>query len=119
MSKRAKHLSVVPSRPRDTRPVVGLALVGVAVIMAITFTVLNGTMADIAVTERRTNSGDEFRPAGSSSLPTIGNASRIDRDCSDFASWRQAQRFFERNGRHDPHRLDRDGDGIACEFLRW
>jgi hypothetical protein len=41
-----------------------------------------------------------------------------DRDCSDFRTQRQAQRFFEaHNPRRDPHRLDADHDGIACEDL--
>lgn len=41
-----------------------------------------------------------------------------DRDCSDFATQRQAQRFFKNhNPRRDPHRLDGDNDGIACEAL--
>lgn len=43
-----------------------------------------------------------------------------DKDCDDFATWEEAQRFFEENGgpARDPHRLDRDGDGIACEELQ-
>lgn len=43
-----------------------------------------------------------------------------DRDCSDFRSWRAAQKFYKRHGgpRRDPHRLDADRDGIACESLR-
>lgn len=41
-----------------------------------------------------------------------------DMDCSDFGSWQEAQEFFERSGPGDPHRLDRDNDGIACETLR-
>ena len=40
-----------------------------------------------------------------------------DKDCSDFATHAQAQAFFEAAGPGDPHRLDRDGDGIACETL--
>jgi hypothetical protein len=41
-----------------------------------------------------------------------------DRDCSDFRTHAQAQRFFERhNPSRDPHRLDGDNDGIACESL--
>jgi endonuclease YncB( thermonuclease family) len=42
-----------------------------------------------------------------------------DRDCADFSTQRQAQRFFERHGgpRRDPHNLDGDGDGRACEDL--
>ncbi|MEZ5074167.1 MAG: thermonuclease family protein [Solirubrobacterales bacterium] len=41
-----------------------------------------------------------------------------DRDCSDFTSQAQAQRFFASHhpGR-DPHGLDGDGDGRACEEL--
>lgn len=40
-----------------------------------------------------------------------------DRNCSDFTSQRAAQRFFERHQPGDPHRLDGDGDGRACELL--
>ena len=42
-----------------------------------------------------------------------------DRNCSDFDSWAEAQAFFEAEGgpESDPHRLDHDGDGIACESL--
>jgi excalibur calcium-binding domain-containing protein len=40
-----------------------------------------------------------------------------DKDCSDFSTHAQAQAFFEAAGSGDPHRLDRDGDGIACEDL--
>ena len=38
-----------------------------------------------------------------------------DRDCSDFATQAEAQAFFIAAGPGDPHRLDRDNDGIACE----
>lgn len=40
-----------------------------------------------------------------------------DYDCGDFASQDEAQEFFEENGgpESDPHNLDRDGDGYACE----
>ena len=41
-----------------------------------------------------------------------------DRDCSDFSSHAQAQRFFKKhNPNRDPHGLDGDNDGIACEAL--
>jgi len=45
-----------------------------------------------------------------------GAAAR-DRDCADFASQRAAQIFYIKHGgpRYDPHRLDGDDDGIACE----
>ena len=41
-----------------------------------------------------------------------------DMNCSDFSSWQEAQDFYERAGPGDPHGLDRDNDGIACEGLR-
>lgn len=41
-----------------------------------------------------------------------------DGDCGDFRSWSAAQRFYEAEGPGDPHRLDGDGDGVACESLR-
>lgn len=40
------------------------------------------------------------------------------KDCSDFDTQRQAQTFFMNNSPStDPHRLDSDGDGRACETL--
>lgn len=44
-------------------------------------------------------------------------ASAADKDCSDFATQRAAQIFFLKHGgpQRDPHRLDAEGDGIACE----
>lgn len=40
-----------------------------------------------------------------------------DRDCSDFANQAAAQGFYEANGgpSSDPHQLDADDDGVACE----
>jgi micrococcal nuclease len=40
-----------------------------------------------------------------------------DCNCSDFSSWAEAQRVLKAFP-GDPFRLDRDGDGIACESLR-
>ncbi len=44
-------------------------------------------------------------------------ASASDKDCADFPSQRAAQFFFLKHGgpRNDPHRLDGDNDGVACE----
>ncbi|MGG7566385.1 excalibur calcium-binding domain-containing protein [Rhodovulum sp. DZ06] len=41
------------------------------------------------------------------------------RNCSDFRTHAQAQRFYTAEGgpARDPHRLDRDRDGLACEGL--
>lgn len=40
-----------------------------------------------------------------------------DRDCGDFSTQAAAQQFFLNAGgpKSDPHRLDADGDGVACE----
>jgi competence protein ComEC len=40
-----------------------------------------------------------------------------DRDCGDFSTQAEAQAFYEAAGgpESDPHRLDSEGDGIACE----
>lgn len=48
-------------------------------------------------------------------------ATAADKDCSDFSTWRAAQKFYKRHGgpQRDPHRLDADRDGIACESLRY
>ena len=48
-------------------------------------------------------------------VPGVGFAQ--DFDCKDFATQRAAQKVFEEAGPGDPHRLDRDHDGIACETL--
>ena len=40
-----------------------------------------------------------------------------DKDCGDFASQAEAQAFYEATGgpASDPHRLDGNDDGVACE----
>ena len=43
-----------------------------------------------------------------------GGGSSEDLDCADFTSRAAAQREYERD-RSDPHRLDADDDGEACE----
>lgn len=42
-----------------------------------------------------------------------------DQNCSDFASQEEAQTFYESAGGpdNDPHQLDFDSDGVACEEL--
>ena len=77
--------------------------------------------------ERGIWSGEFVRPEDwrrgqrtSQSRATPGQISRNmpDRDCGDFRTWREAQNFFEAAGPNDPHRLDGDRDGVACEALR-
>ncbi len=50
-------------------------------------------------------------------LPAAPAMAAGDRDCGDFASQKAAQIFYLEAGgpRMDPHRLDADRDGIACE----
>lgn len=43
----------------------------------------------------------------------------FDRDCKDFRTQREAQAYFLSEGVGDPHRLDADHDGRACETLHW
>jgi micrococcal nuclease len=56
-------------------------------------------------------------PTVSDALPYDPNGP--DRDCGDFATHAEAQAFFEAAGGpgSDPHRLDGDHDGVACETL--
>jgi endonuclease YncB( thermonuclease family) len=46
---------------------------------------------------------------------TAAPAAAQDRDCSDFDSQAEAQDFYENAGPGDPHRLDADDDGRACD----
>jgi hypothetical protein len=57
--------------------------------------------------------------ASSRPAPVPVRSAGGDRDCSDFGSHEEAQRFFLANGgpSSDPHKLDRDHDGLACESI--
>jgi len=59
--------------------------------------------------------GKQGRSGGSAPRTYGGGAAMGDKDCKDFATQAEAQRFFLQAGPGDPHRLDRDRDGIACE----
>jgi micrococcal nuclease len=48
--------------------------------------------------------------------PSTGSGSDSDLDCASFATHEQAQRVYEQD-LSDPHYLDGDGDGVACEDL--
>ena len=58
-----------------------------------------------------------FALAAVTAVPATPIAYAADRDCSDFSNQAAAQQFFLNNGgpSQDPHRLDDDGDGLACE----
>jgi endonuclease YncB( thermonuclease family) len=56
--------------------------------------------------------------AGSPARPAGATAAVVDKDCDDFSSQKEAQEFFESHDpAEDPHGLDADGDGEACETL--
>lgn len=61
----------------------------------------------------RKTSGTVGRSVYGRTEPASGN-----KNCSDFSSPAEAQRFFLAAGGpvRDPHGLDRDGDGNACEW---
>ncbi len=64
--------------------------------------------------------GDQSESKSSASpAPTPIPKPEDTHNCSDFDSWQEAQAFFESEGgpASDPHRLDRDGDGVACQSL--
>jgi hypothetical protein len=46
-----------------------------------------------------------------------GSSPSGDRDRGDIATQSEAQAFHEQAGHGDPHRLDGEGDGRACESL--
>lgn len=59
----------------------------------------------------------QYERVGDSDYSSERSHSTGDRDCSDFNTQRAAQNFFESEGSGDPHGLDRDSDGRACETL--
>ena len=48
---------------------------------------------------------------------TTARPQTADRNCSDFRTQPEAQAFFASAGAGDPHGLDSDNDGVACETL--
>lgn len=78
---------------------------------------------DVKVVGRLQAAEREAREAGRGLWGTAcAAASRVtdDRDCKDFTTQEEAQRFFLEAGGPitDLHRLDTDGDGVVCESLR-
>ncbi|PCI89451.1 calcium-binding protein [Candidatus Kaiserbacteria bacterium] len=60
------------------------------------------------------------RVAKSSARTTARASARsvyVDKNCSDFETQKEAQKFYEQEGgpTQDAHDLDRDKNGIACE----
>jgi len=49
------------------------------------------------------------------SLAMTGTAQAADKNCGDFSSQAQAQAELDRTTPSDPHGLDGDADGVACQ----
>lgn len=58
-------------------------------------------------------------PKPATTSGTTGSYTGGDKDCPDFKTQSEAQAFFISQGgpSKDPHRLDQDKDGVACETL--
>jgi micrococcal nuclease len=61
-------------------------------------------------------SGSEPESPAASQSASPGSGVDSDLDCGSFATHQEAQRAFEQD-LSDPHYLDGDGDGVACEEL--
>ncbi len=62
------------------------------------------------------NTGGDNTGGDNTGGDNTGNEGQDDLNCSDFATHEQAQAEYERDT-SDPHNLDGDNDGIACEEL--
>ena len=73
-----------------------------------------------AVLPSSTPESSATSPAPESGGPLRYDPDGPDRDCGDFDTWDEAQAFYIAAGGPDSdrHRLDRDGDGVACASLR-
>ena len=72
-----------------------------------------GTPPTVEPTATQAAASQPTQPQGQPAPDTSGP----DRDCADFSTQAEAQAFFNATGPGDPHKLDSDGDGVACESL--
>ena len=65
------------------------------------------------------DTGDQTNPSDPAPVAPSTSDDFEDRNCSDFATWQEANTFFVAEGgpHEDPHRLDRNADGIPCQSL--
>ena len=65
------------------------------------------------------DTGDQTNPSDPAPVAPSTSDDFEDRNCPDFATWQEANTFFQAEGgpHEDPHRLDRNADGIPCESL--
>ena len=93
------------ARSRSTvKLLTGLAMVGLAVYLV-------GIPDALAPLSPAQTNSHEFKFA-----PAVFS---VDRDCNYFRTQAEAQAFFQQAGAGDPHHLDDDGDGIACDLNPW
>lgn len=107
--KKDRHLFIV---------IIGIVVLVVIVLPILEFTISlvwrgfdRGVSLDSSEEESTGYLGN-FNPVGSESV----YESR-DYNCKDFKTHAEAQKFFEAAGPGDRHKLDRDGNGLACEGL--
>jgi hypothetical protein len=98
-----------PSSPIETAP-----------LPTVTATILAASATVPPHPTGATTTGEATREATGTTTASAGyDPHGPDRDCADFATQAEAQAFFEAAGgpERDPHRLDGDNDGVACEDL--
>ncbi|KGP71602.1 thermonuclease family protein [Pontibacillus yanchengensis] len=81
---------------------------------------INGYVTEEGFREEVVDKQPQYNAEENSNIDNLPyNPNGKDRDCSDFSKQEVAQQFFTAAGgpEQDKHRLDRDGDGIACESL--
>lgn len=75
---------------------------------------------DLCVTNAETTQQEGEQTLPATQKQPVVNTSGGDKDCSDFATHKEAQAYFESKGgspTNNVDRLDSDHDGIACESL--
>lgn len=89
-----------------------------AKVAAFTFLIVFGcSVACLAVAESVSATEIDWSPVHEFIGRTYLRLTFTDRDCRDFADQAEAQEFFLSAGPGDPHWLDDDNDGRACEAL--
>lgn len=99
------------------KALVGTGLAG-ALLLAGGYAAFGGSeTAKEPQTSRFDTSNTIERDTDYSTTRTNLSSGGADKDCGDFSTHAEAQAFMDSHGPGDPHGLDRDGDGDACETL--
>lgn len=95
-----------------------------AVLPVVTLAHSGGTDAKGCHTEKKTGNYHCHTPKSAPVRPPAKAVKKsplfVDKNCKDFRTQKEAQAFFVKEGgpSSDPHRLDADRDGKACEELK-